>query len=150
MQYFEKDLLDMIKSLKFRNVQADFQAKMKHDILKIRSSPNVFVSAEETTNLYEIPPNDYKRLLHEHITKPCKKSTKRLENAINMEAKHIAKNITLDDRVESLAQTQAFITLKDYKENFRTSHPCCLINPSKSELGIGSKVILEKVNKKSL
>ena len=51
MQYFEKDLLDMIKSLQFRNVQDEFQKKMKHDALKIKSSPNVFVFADKTTNL---------------------------------------------------------------------------------------------------
>ena len=64
-----------------------------------------------------------------------------------MEAKYIAKNIKLDDRIECLAETTAFITLKEYKENFRTSHPCPLIHPSKSELGKISKAILEKVNK---
>ena len=69
-----------------------------------------------------------------------------MENAINMEAKHITEN-KLDDRIESLTQTSAFITSKDHKENFRTSHPCRLINPSKSELGKFSKVILENVNK---
>ena len=147
MHCFEKDLLDMIKSLKFRNFQDDFQSKIKHDILKIKSSPNVFVFADKATNLYEIPPNDYKRLLHKNTTKTYKKSTKRLENAINMEAKHIAENIKLDDRIESLAQTPATITLKDRKENFRTSHPCRLINSSKSELGKVSKVILENMNR---
>ena len=30
MQCFEKNLLDMIKSLKFRNVSDDFQTKIKH------------------------------------------------------------------------------------------------------------------------
>ena len=93
-----------------------------------------------------MPPNDYKKLLYENITKTYKKSTNRLEHAINMEAKHIAKNIKLDDRIESLAKTPAFITLKDHKENFRPSHPCRLINPSKSELEKVSKTILERVN----
>ena len=46
-----------------------------------------------------------------------------------------------------MAPAPAFITLKDLKEIFRTSHPCCLINPSKSELGKVGKVILEKGNK---
>ena len=147
MQCFEKDLVDMIKSLKFRNAQDDFQTKKKHDILKIKSSPNVFVFADKTTNLHEIPPNDYKRLLPENITKTYKKSTKRLENAINMEAKHIAENMKLDDCIESLAQTSAFLTLKDHKENFRTSHPCRLINLLKSKLGKVSKIILGKVKK---
>ena len=107
----------------------------------------MFVFAGKITNLYEIPPNDYKQLLHENITKSYKKSRKCLENAINMKAKHITENIKLDDQIESLAQTPAFITLKDHKKNFRTSHPCHLIIPSKSELGKNSKVILENVTK---
>ena len=100
----------------------------------------MFVFVDKTTNLYEIPPNDYKQLLHGSISKTYKQSTKRMGNAINMEAKSTAKNIKLDDRIESLAQTTAFITLKNHKENFRTSHPCRLINPSKSELGKVMKV----------
>ena len=81
----------MIKSLKFRNFQDGLQIKNKH-ISKIKSSPNMFVFVEKTTKLYELPPNDYKQLLHENITKVYKKSTKRLENAINMEAKHHRKH----------------------------------------------------------
>ena len=116
MQYFEKDLLDMFKSLKFRNVQDNFQTKMKHDILKIKLSANVFVFADKAANLYEIAPNDCKRLLDENITKIYKKSTKLLENAINMEAKHMAENSELYDRIESLAQTPAFVTLNPIQD----------------------------------
>ena len=86
-------------------------------------------------------------ITNDYDMKTSQKHTKRLENAINMEAKYIAEDIKLDDRTESLAQTPAFITLKDHKENFRTSHPCCLINPLKSSLGKVSKVILENMNK---
>ena len=32
-------------------------------------------------------------------------------------------------------QKTAFITLKDYKENFNINPKCRLINPAKSELG---------------
>ena len=80
-------------------------------------------------------------------TSQKQKSTKRLENAINMEPKHIAESIKLDDCIESLTHTPAFITLKYHKENFRISHPCCLTNLSKSEVGKVSEVILENVNK---
>ena len=41
LQSFEKDLLDMIKSIKFRNVKDGFQTKIKNDISKIRSSPKI-------------------------------------------------------------------------------------------------------------
>ena len=121
----------MIKSLKFGNVQDDFETKMKQGYLKIRSSTNVFMFADKTTNLYEIPPNDYKRLLLENITKLYNKFTKRLEKYYRNGSKTLFKNIKLDNRTESLVQTPKFITLKDYKENFRTIHPCGLINPSR-------------------
>ena len=42
-------------------------------------------------------------------------SIKRLENSINMDAKHVPKNIKLDDRIESFAQAPVFITLKDHR-----------------------------------
>ena len=48
LESFEKDLLDMIKSIQFRNVEHNFQTKMKNDISKIKSSPNVFVSVGKT------------------------------------------------------------------------------------------------------
>ena len=41
LQSFEKDLLDIIKAIQFRNVKDDFQTKMKNDISKIKSSQNV-------------------------------------------------------------------------------------------------------------
>ena len=63
-----------------------------------------------------------------------------------MEAKNIAKTIQLSDKIEWLAKTPAFITLKDHKDSFQSSLHCRLINPSKSELGKVSKSILENIN----
>ena len=63
-----------------------------------------------------------------------------------MEAKNIAKKIQLSDRIECLAKTPAFITLKEHKDNFQSSLHYRLINPSKSELGQVSKSILENIN----
>ena len=51
-------------------------------------------------------------------------------------------------RINCLAKTQAFITMKDHKEDFRTNPTCRLINPAKSELGKISKNILEEINTK--
>ena len=85
-------------------------------------------------------------LLKDNITKSYKKSTDCLEKAVNMEAKNITKKIQLSGRIECLAKTPAFITLKDFKDNFQSSLHCRLINPSKSELGKVSKSILENIN----
>ena len=83
---------------------------------------------------YELPPQDYKKLLHENITKFCKKSPTRLEISINLEDKEIAPGIKLYDRIEYMAIVPAYITLKNQKDNFRLVHPCCLRNPCKSKI----------------
>ena len=45
----------------------------------------------------------------------------------------------------SYANRPAFITLKDHKENFKSNQKCCLLNASKSEMGIVSKKYLESI-----
>ena len=83
-QNFEKDLLDTIKLIKFKIVKDNFQRKLKEDILNIKPSPDVYAFADKTTNIYRLPPQDYKNLLNENITKSCKKSPTRLEKSINL------------------------------------------------------------------
>ena len=51
----------------------------------------------------------------------------------------------IDDRVECMAKREAYITLKDHKENFTTALPCRLINPAKSNIGVISKSILDRI-----
>ena len=114
--------------------------------MEIKSSPNLFIFADKSSNIYKAAPREYNKLLKNNIRKSYKKSTERLEKAINMEAKNIAKKIQLSDRIECLPKTPAFITLKDHKDNFQSSLHCRLINPSKSELGKVSKSILENIN----
>jgi hypothetical protein len=47
---------------------------------------------------------------------------------------------------ELMKKREAFISLKDHKENFENIPKCRLINPTKSESGKLSKVILGKIN----
>ena len=48
--------------------------------------------------------------------------------------------------MEMMAEKKAFTTLKDHKPDFTNKPSCRLINPAKSEVGVISKQILEKVN----
>ena len=59
----------------------------------------------------------------------------------------IAVKLGIEDRVERMAKNQAFITLKDHKDNVINNPKCRLINPMKSDIGRISKQILEKINK---
>ena len=47
-----------------------------------------------------------------------KNAPPKLETSINLEAKNIAELINLDDRIQCIARTPAFITLKDHKLDF--------------------------------
>ena len=66
--------------------------------------------------------------------------------AINSEAKTIARELQLDSRIERFSDKNAFVTIKDHKENFPNNLKCRLINPAKSPIGIVSKQILKKIN----
>ena len=55
-------------------------------------------------------PKKYQQILQEKVTKTYKKSPQKLEFAINLEAKNIAESWNNDDRVESLAKAEAFIS----------------------------------------
>ena len=68
---------------------------MKEDISSINSSPDVFIFADKTNNIYKALPEQYKKFLKENVTKTYKKSTERLEKSINLEAKNIAKKLDL-------------------------------------------------------
>ena len=45
-----------------------------------------------------------------------------------------------------MAKAPSYITLKYHKDNFRSAHPCRLINPCKNRIGKISKSILETIN----
>ena len=64
--------------------------------------------------MYKALPEQYKKLLELKITGKYEESTERLESSINSEAKNIPKKLDLDERVEYLAKSPTFITLKDH------------------------------------
>ena len=147
LEKFEEDLLNITKNIKFKKINTKFQNNLKTDVTEIKNNPNILVFADKTNNIYELTKTEHDRLLHDNITKTYKKAPTKLERSINLEAQNIAKKIDLDDRIESLAKTEAFITLKDHKDNFQNKLPCRLIVPSKTELGTVSKFHLDKINR---
>ena len=55
MKPFEDDLFNLIDNIKFRNARNEFQESLANDLKKINSSPNIFVFADKTRNIYETP-----------------------------------------------------------------------------------------------
>ena len=136
----------MIPNIKFRFVKDAFQKKLKGDIPKIKQLSNAFLFADKRSNIYEMPEEQYKKVLHDNVTKTYKKAPPKLETSINLEAKNIAELINLDDRIECIARTPAFITLKDHKPDFQQNPLCWLINLAKNEPDKVSKLIIEKIS----
>ena len=133
---------------KFRNVNNKFQKKLNEDINKIKKSTKAFIPADKTSNFYKLDKTQHDKLLTNSITTTYKKASKDATNIIDLQAKSIAQELNIDNRTEQIAKQQAFITLKDHKDNF-ANHPiatCRLINPAKSELGKVSKQIFDNIN----
>ena len=112
----------------------------------VNKSREVLVNGDKSTNTYKMNKSAYNKYLTKNITKTYKKPNKNKVNRINSEAKTIAEKLELDDRIQQLQETEAFILVKDLKEGFPNSPSFRLINPSKSEIGKISKHILDKIN----
>ena len=143
----ENDLYNLISNIQFNPRRNTFQQQLACDVKEISTSKNVLLSADKSTNLYSMSRESYKKLLNENITKNYKKSCDDTKNKIDHKDKGIASKLELDDCMEVYAKREAFITLKDHKENFQSKPACRLINPAKTEIGIVSKQLVEKINR---
>ena len=138
----------MIQGIAYKDVKCQFQQVLKNDIASVKNEDRLFVKAVKSTNFYKLDAPEYNRLLNDNATKTYRKADTKFISNIDDEAKFISKVLNIDDRVESMAMKEAFITLKDQKENFANRPTCRLINPLKSEVGRISKQILEDINLK--
>ena len=84
--------------------------------------------------------------MHDNVTSDYKKTDNEFVREIDSEAKTITDKLKISDRVERIALKEAYITVKDHKPEFPNQIKAQLINPTKSNIGIISKQILEKIN----
>lgn len=146
LQIFEAELTKLIQNVKFKPYTNELQLRLNTDLKEIDRNDRLYIKADKTSNYYKMNSDSYDKLLHDNITKTYKKAPDNCMQKINTKDKQIAKELELDNRIETLAKKQAFITLKDHKPNFSNNPTCRLINPTKSELGKISKGILDKIN----
>ena len=137
----------MVANLKFKEapIRNKLQDKLRKDIKEINRDSKVYVKADKTSNYYKVDVDTYENLLHHNITKDYRKTDEAKTDEIQREAKEIAENLELDDRIFKTSRQEATLTLKDHKPLFRENPTCRLINPCKPELGRASKKILSRV-----
>ena len=71
---FENDMLKMIQSVKFKQVNNSFLDKLKEHSDRIKNGPKPLIAADKTTNFYKLEPSTYNDLLEKNITKSYKKA----------------------------------------------------------------------------
>ena len=69
LELFEKDLFKIVKKIKFRKINCEFQDKINSDIKDIKSSRKTLTPVDKTLNFYKITERKYELLLHNSITK---------------------------------------------------------------------------------
>ena len=109
---FEDDMLKMIQSVKFKQVNNPFLNRLKENTDHIKNEPKLLIAADKTTNFYKLEPSTYNDLLEKNITKSYEKALPETTQAIHKENKDIATKLGIDDRVDTTADKDAFITLK--------------------------------------
>ena len=107
--------MNMIKNLEFKRFNNEFQSNLSNDIRQIRESNNLFVSADKSRNIQKASKASYERMMHENVTKTCKKCNANKSNSINLKAKQIASKFKIDDRVQKLDENEPYVTIKDHK-----------------------------------
>ena len=132
LKLFEDDLLELTANVKYKPVRNDFQNNLTKDIKKIDESKEVIVEADKTGNLYKVNPDVYRKLLTENVTKEYKKDNEENVFKTNKEAAILVKNLNIEERVDAMQESNAYITIKDHKPGFPNKIDCRLINPAKS------------------
>ena len=135
LQAFEEDLINMVQNVEFRKTRSKFQTELSEIVRNIGKCKNLIVPSDKTSNFYEISVSEYRKLLINNITKDYEKCNDSTLNEINLEAKNLTKKLKIHERIKKLPLKNAYITVKDHKENFLTHPKCRLINPTKSDVG---------------
>ena len=146
----EEDMLGIIENIQFKPwpVKCDFLSRLKKNVNAVHKSNSLIIPADKTNNYYKLDKDEYGKLLKDNVTAIYKQISNTEVTKINLKAKQISEQLHLADRIDSLAaKPAAFITIKDHKEHFPYHIKCRLINPAKSEIGMISKKILDRINK---
>ena len=146
VEEFLSELFDLVAEVKFKPAANEFQDRLKEDCRKLRESSKVAASADKTRNLYEFGAENYRRIVLDNVTSCYRKADPANVKQVNAEAANIARELEIDDRVDAMSESQAFINIKDHKATFPGKVEARLINPSKTKIGAVSKKYLDRIN----
>ena len=118
---------------------------MKDDINTIHSTDTTLTFADKTSNLWKLKIEQYNTMLNDLIRTTYKKASDNIHNKISTDGEKLMKDKDIINWILRNGKNECFITLKDYKPNFKHNPKVRLINSAKNEI---SKNIHEKINDK--
>ena len=71
---FEKELITVVKDIKFRNVRSDFQTTLQEDIRLIHHSKKTTTFGDKTSNMFRLTKEEHNKLLRNAVTWKYKKT----------------------------------------------------------------------------
>ena len=140
---FEADLFKLIKKITFRKDHNHFLTKLNKDIKELKNSKYIWVRADKSRNIYKINSSNYHKILKNRITNTYKIDHNDTISQINDDTLKFTNKLHIEDRLGKFNMKVAYILFKDHKPNFENKLQSRLINPSKTELGIISKILFE-------
>ena len=107
-------MFDLIKKIRFKRDKNAFQAQMNRDRMTIGHSSNVMVwpiKLQICTASLPILTRTCLRTTSRQLTKKTK------DDSVNRQAKAMAKPLKIEDQLKQYSNNEAFITLKDHKDD---------------------------------
>ena len=103
--------------------------------------------ADKSRNYYKLSPQETENLTIDNITKDYCLTEETAVKAVDLKAKEIA--TILGNGLEYMMQVytpkEAYVTLKDTKEDFKSKKPCRVINGAKTDVGKISKILIRRI-----
>ena len=145
LQKFEEELLQLPKNLEFRRVTSTFQRNLNKEMEDLKKSDNIYMPADKSRNYYKVDKAEAKKLTRENVSKDYRIVDESAVDATNLKAKEVAKRLELDKMMQVFTPKEAYITLKDTKEDFKSKKSCRVINGAKTDIGKISKILIRRI-----
>ena len=84
---FEKELIAVVKNIKFRNARSDFQTTLQEDIRLIHNSKKTMTFADKTWIMYRLTKEEQNKLLRKAVTSKYEKTNTKIKDKINKKGK---------------------------------------------------------------
>ena len=111
----------------------------------MKKSKEVYMPADKSRSYYKVDKAEAIKLTKDNVSKDYRKVDETTVHATNLKTKQIATTLGLEHMMQIYTPKEAYVTLKDLKEDFKSKKPCRVINAAKTDLGKVSKILIRRI-----